>query len=128
MTREFNHKEITTSFSRRILTPLARTPTLIRDDMTNWRELGCVPNSDDEDFSDGELSTQEELITEYHTSDTEDQNVANLVDGDTTVEIKEVDETEEVGTITVRQMVSEETTTSPNQCISSEKVYNFIPS
>lgn len=123
MTREFNHKEITTSFSRRIPTPLTRTPALVCGDMANWRELGCVPNSDDEDFSDGELSTQEEPIVEDHTSDTEDQNAADLGSGDAAVEVKEVDETEEIEVVTVRQMVSEEMTTS----LKSSEVCNFIP-
>lgn len=86
-----------------------------------------MPNSDDEDFSDGELSTQEELITEDHASDTEDRSVADLGNGDAAVELKEVDETQEIEVIAVGQMVLEEmTTTSPNQCISSE-VCNFIP-
>lgn len=99
--------------------------------MANWRELGCVPNSDDNDFSDGELSTQEgELIAEdqepEYTSDIEDRNEVDSREEEAAVEAKEVDKTEGME-MTVGRMASEETTTGPDRCMTLEEVSNLTP-
>lgn len=91
-----------------------------------------MPNSDDDDFSDGELSTQEgELIAEdqepEYTSDIEDQNEINSRKEQAAVEVKEVEKMEEMEVMTVGRMVSEETTTGPDQCMTSEEVSNLTP-
>lgn len=71
--------------------------------MTNWRELGYVPNSDDEDISDGELSTQEEVnvgdVGPENESGTEDGIVEDLPKGGVAVETQEVEGSEEVRTV-----------------------------
>lgn len=87
-----------------------------------------MPNSDDEDFSEGELLTQEEeLITEDHTSDTEGRNAVGLEKGRPVVEVKEVDEPGEVEAVMVEWMTLGETTTLVNQCIPLEEVCNAMP-
>lgn len=87
-----------------------------------------MPNSDDEDFSEGELSTQEgELIAEDHTSDTEGRNAVGLEKEHLVEEVKEVDEPEEMEAVMVGGMTPEETMASVNQCIPSEEVGNTTP-
>lgn len=89
-----------------------------------------MPNSDDNDFSDGELSTQEgELIAEDqepgYTSDIEGRNeVDSREEEEAEVEVKEVDKTEGME-MTVGRMASEETTTGPDRRMTPEEVFNL---
>lgn len=89
-----------------------------------------MPNSDDEDFSDGELSTQEgELITEdqepEYTPDIEERNVVESKGGEVVVDVKEVDKTEEMEVVAVGRMTSEETMTALDSCMTLEVPYSI---
>lgn len=87
-----------------------------------------MPNSDDEDFSEGELLTQEgELIAEDHILDTEGRNAVGLEKGHPVEEAKEFDEPEAMEAVMVGGMTLEETTASVNQCIALEEVGNPTP-
>lgn len=84
-----------------------------------------MPNSDDEDFSDGELSTQGEIIAEddqepENTQDVEDKNAPDVEHRDM---VQPGEGEAEMGVVKMGRM---QTATAPSQSINLQEVFNSM--